>query len=65
MRAKEKSLWLGLMGKDDKEIERVQRARARRDKRFFDEWFDRYNKEGNFWIDDKVGRSKSKKEDWL
>ena len=65
MRAKEKSLWLGLMGKDDKEVERIQRARARRDDRFFDEWFNRYNKEGNFWIDDKVGRVKSKKNDWL
>jgi len=65
MRAKEKSLWLGLMGKNDKEIEKIQRAREKRDKRFFDEWVDRYNKEGNLWIDDKVGRTKSRKDDFL
>lgn len=62
---KQKSIWDGLIAKDNKEIERIQKARSRRDGSFFNEWFDRYNKEGTFWIDKNVGRSKSKKNDWL
>lgn len=62
---KNKKIWDGLIAQDLKEIERINKARAKRDSRFFDDWFDRYNKEGIFWIDDKVGRSKSKKDDWL
>jgi hypothetical protein len=65
---KEKSFWLGLIAKDNKEIERIEKARARRDDRFFSEWFDKYNKNRgrDFWINERgVGREKTKKDDYL
>jgi hypothetical protein len=55
---------LDLIGKDNREIKKIERARARRDARFFDDWFDKYTKTGkDFWLgdDDK----KSRRDDWL
>ncbi|MFO8154180.1 hypothetical protein, partial [Thioalkalivibrio sp.] len=37
---------IDLIGKDDREIKKIERARAKRDARFFDDWFDKYNKTG-------------------
>jgi len=36
--------WLDLIGKDEREVKKIERARAKRDARFFDDWFDKYNK---------------------
>jgi hypothetical protein len=60
MRKKEKNFWNDLIARDNKQIEKIERARARRDAKFFNDWFDRYNKEGNFWE-----KEKSSKDNWL
>lgn len=67
MREKQKQRFLDLLGKDNREIERIQKARAKRDARFFDDWFDRYIKAGGnpFWCGEIGGTAKRRKDDWL
>jgi len=56
---KGKNYWKEILMSDQKEIERVDRAVKKKDRKFLDNWFDRYNREGIFW--DK----KSKGKDYL
>ena len=53
---REKGFWESLLAQDNAEIERINRARQRKDAKFLDNWFDRYNKEGTFWIKDKKNK---------
>jgi len=50
---REKSFWEGILAKDNAEIERINKARERKDKKFLEKWFDRYHREGEFWLKDK------------
>jgi hypothetical protein len=62
MKRKTKKLFLDLIGRDDKEVKKIEKARARRDARFFDDWFDKYNKRDR----DILGSSnKRRRDDWL
>jgi hypothetical protein len=61
---KDKRIWLDLLAKDEREIKKIENARARRDANFFREWFDAYNRpfKGNDYLGE---RNKRKKDDWL
>jgi len=56
--------WLDLIGKDEREIKKIERARARRDARFFDDWFEKYNKpeKRSEYLTSEAERHK---DDWL
>lgn len=61
---KDRRIWLALIGKDEREIKKIERARARRDAHFFDDWFDKYNRKEK--SSDFLGpKNKRKKDDWL
>lgn len=62
---KDKRIWLALLGKDEKEIKKIEKARANRDARFFDDWFDRYNSKREKSSDVLGTKNKRRKDDWL
>lgn len=62
---KDKKLWLALIGKDEIEIKKIERARANRDAHFFDDWFDRYNSKREKSSDVLGQKNKRNKDNWL
>lgn len=54
-----KNFWEKRLKEDEMEIGKINRAVRRKDRKFLEKWFDRYNKEGDFW-----NKSKTKK-NWL
>lgn len=56
----EKEYWKKIELADEREIEKINRMIDRKETKELDKWLKRWQKEGDFWVEEK-----SKKDDWL